>query len=126
MTLWSKGSDSSQAKYRAKKRKLPQDRAMLCTDIQIDEGLPEKAFIKAWNLLVSHRMKHIASFKNLAATTDNLLLKYRADEFVRLLETVGTIKKFDYDFSLKLLDHIEVFNDGRMIVVFLTETRVTI
>ena len=126
MTLWSKDSDSRYAKYRAKNRKLPQERAMLCTDIQIDAGLPEKAFIKAWNLLASHRMRYIASFKNLAATTDNLLLKYRAVEFVRLLEAVGAIKKFDYDFSLKVLDHIEVGNDGRMTVVFLTGTRITI
>lgn len=126
MALWSKDTNSRYAKYRAKNRKLPQERQMLCTDIEIDAGLPEKAFAKAWNLLVSHRMRYIASFKNLVATTDNLLLRYRADEFIQLLETIGAINSFDYDFSLKVLGHIEACSDARLSVVFMTGTRVKI
>ncbi|NLB80719.1 MAG: hypothetical protein GX800_03680 [Clostridiaceae bacterium] len=99
---------------------------MLCTDIEIDAGLPEKSFVKAWNLIFSHRMRYIACFKNSTAKTDDLLIKYRADEFVQLLETIGAINSFDYDFSLKVLDHIEACEDGRLSVEFFTGTRVTI
>lgn len=126
MALWSKAPDSHHAKRRLKKRKLPEERQMLCTDIEIDAGLPERAFVKAWNLLVSHRVRYIASFKNLAATAENPLIRYRANEFIRLLEMESGAKQFDYAFSLKVLDHFEVCDDGKLSVVFLMRTKFTI
>lgn len=44
MALWSKQPDSSHARYRAKHRKLPAERQMLCTDVEIPAGVPEQAF----------------------------------------------------------------------------------
>ena len=44
----------------------------------------------------------------------------------RLLEERGRIGEFDYDLSRKVLDHIEVTADGKLVVIFSTGTRVTV
>ena len=125
MPLWSKHPDTSHARYRAKHRKLPEERQMLCTDIEIPHDAPERAFVKAWNLIVSHRPRYLAGFKRIAAETDNALLRYRAEELYRMVFEGARQKVFDYALSLKALGHIEVTPDGKLAVIFLTGTRIT-
>jgi len=125
MALWSKDTDSCAAHYRAKHRKLPAGRQMLCTDIQIPVDAPEKAFMKAWNLIISHRLRYAASFHRTAAVSEDMLVRYRANEMIRLLSEVGRIETFDYKLSLKVLDHIEVTPDGKLVVTFLAGTKIT-
>ncbi len=112
--------------YRKNKRKLPQPRQMLCTDIEIEAGKPEKAFIRAWNLLVSKKQRYQATLKRTADTTDDILLRYRATELSRLLDEVGIAKDFDYAFSLFVLDKIEVTTQGKLTVCFLGGVRLTV
>ncbi len=112
--------------YRRNKRKLPQPRQMLCTDIEIDGGKPEKAFIRAWNLLVSKKQRYQASLKHTADTTDDILLRYRATELSRLLDEVGIVKEFDYGFSLAALEKIEVTPQGKLTVCFLGGVKLTV
>ena len=42
------------------------------------------------------------------------------------MEEKGRMKDFDYDLSLRVLDHIEVTTDGKLAVIFLTGSRVTV
>ena len=124
--LTSKAPDSSHRRYyRGKKRKLPQPRQMLCTDIKIPAEEADKAFMRAWNFLISHGLRYGSSFREMAREGKDELIRYRAMEMVRLLER-GRIREFDYDLALKVLDHIEVKVDGRLAVIFLTGTRVTV
>jgi site-specific DNA recombinase len=125
MALWSKDTDSRAAHYRAKHRKLPAERQMFCTDIQIPAEAPEKAFVKAWNLIISHRLRYVASFQRTATISPDILMHYRADEMILLLSEVGRIETFDYELSLKILDHIEGTPDGKLAVIFLTGTKIT-
>ena len=125
--LTSKAPDSSHRRYyREKKRKLPAPRQMLCTDIQITAKNANKAFMRAWNLLVGHRMRYAASYREMARDGKDALVRYRAGEMARLLEERGKLREFDYDLSRKVLDHIEVTADGKLAVIFLTRTRVTV
>ncbi len=125
MALWSKNPDNRVTRYRAEHRKLPEERQMFCTDIQISADAPEKAFVKAWNLIVSHRLRYAASFHRIAKTSSDILVRYRANEMMRLLSEVGRIEAFDYELSLRVLDHIEVTPDGKIAVIFLTGTKIT-
>jgi hypothetical protein len=54
------------------------------------------------------------------------LIRYRASEMGRLLGEKDRIREFEYDLALKVLDHIEVTVNGRLAVIFLTGTRVTV
>ena len=98
---------------------------MLCSDSRVPAEEADKAFTRAWNLIVGHGMRYVASFRELARDGENKLIKYRSKEMIRLLDR-GRIREFDYLLANKTLDHIEVTVDGRLAVIFLTGTRVTI
>ena len=83
--LTSKAPDSRFADTK-KKRKLPPPRQMLCTDIQVPAEEADKAFMRAWNFLVSHGLRYAASFREMARDGKDELIRYRAREMGRLLE----------------------------------------
>ena len=125
--LTSKAPDSSYCRYYRKyKRKLPAPRQMLCTDIQVPAEEADKAFVRAWNFLVSHGMRYTASFREMARDGKDELVRYRAREMERLLCDRGRIREFDYGLCNKVLDHVEVTDVGRLAVIFLTGTRVMV
>lgn len=64
--------------YRMKKRILPVPRQMLCTDIRVPTEEADKAFMRAWNFLVSHGLRYTASFREMARDGKDELVRYRA------------------------------------------------
>ncbi len=113
-------------RYRELHRKLPQPRQMLCTDIEIDAGKPEKAFFHAWNLMVSKKLRYQASLKRTVDTTGDALLRYRAGELIRLLDEVGKISEFEYHLMLRVMERIEVTPQEKLSVCFLGGVRITL
>ena len=105
--------------------KLPVPRQMLCTDIRVPVEEVDRAFIRAWNFLVSHGLRYAASYREMARDGKDELIRYRAMEMAKLLDR-GRIREFDYRLMLKVLDHIEVTPVGKLAVIFLTGTRVTV
>ena len=71
-------------------------------------------------------MRYVANFREMARKCKDPLTRYRASEIARLLEERDRTRPFDYDLTRKVLDHIEVTADGKLAVIFLTETRVTV
>ena len=126
MALWSKYPDSRQARYRAKHRKLLKERQMFCTDIQVLAGAPEEAFVRAWDLIVSRGSRYANDLQRTAAESEDMLVRYRVNEMVRLISEIGGIDRFDYKLSLKVLDHIEVTPEGKFAVIFLDGTRIMV
>ncbi len=119
-----KPSDGSRAaKYRAKRRKPLVVREMLCTDITIDIGVPEKAFITAWNQLVDEYDKYLPKWQQIMENGDELQ-RYRARELMHLVKETGHIDSMANELMLKTLDYIEVGVDGSMEVVFLAGIRI--
>ena len=49
---------------------------------------------------------------------------YRAEKFVEYTDGAEPLTKMDTDFMLKTLDHIKVFEDGTLLVVFLDGTEI--
>jgi hypothetical protein len=98
---------------------------MLCTDIQVPAEEADKAFIRAWNFLVSHGLRYAASYREMTRNGKDELIRYRAREMGRLLGR-GRIREFDYELMLRVVSHIEVTVVGRLAVIFLTGTRVTV
>ncbi len=113
-------------KYQRARRKLPQPRQMLCTDILIDGGKPQKAFVTAWNLLVSKKLLYQASLRHIAKTETNALSRYRAEQLIRMIDTVGKIQTYDYPLTLRTLEQIEVNPNGKLSVCFLAGLKITI
>ncbi len=98
---------------------------MLCTDIQIPAGEPERAFIKArtnW-LITKKSICRMAAGYQLGG---DVLKAYRAGEMIRLIEETGHIEMMVYELMMKTLDHILIGMNLSMEVVFMTGTRVRI
>jgi site-specific DNA recombinase len=98
---------------------------MLCTDIRIPAGEPERAFIKAWNRLVDNKETYLLEWQKIVRG-DDLLKAYRTRELIGLVERVRHIESIPYGLMLKTLDHIEIGVDGSMMVVFLAGIMVQI
>ena len=99
---------------------------MLCTDIQVPAGRPEWAFVRAWNQLISHRLRYTASFARIVCETEDPLLRYRATEMAELLAEGQKLVEYDHELALKILDHIEVTAEGKLCVIFLAGTKITV
>ena len=66
------------------------------------------------------------NFRNLARKSKDLLARYQDGEIARLLEDRGRIRAFDFDLTLKVLDHMEMTADVKLAVVFLDGTKIMV
>ncbi len=87
---------------------------------------PKKAFVRAWNQLVSKKTRYQPILQRTADTTDNALTRLRAREMIDLLDNVGRLDDFDYALMLRTLDFIEVQAEDRLSVVFQSGVRISI
>lgn len=117
-TMWRCGS---WRKGEAREEGLPS-----CAQVKIPLDAPEKAFVRAWNLVVSKKLQYGAALRRKVETAEDALIRYRAKEMLRLLDEVGKLPSFNYYFSLKVLDHMELMPDGKLTVVFLSGMRLTV
>lgn len=54
--------------------------------------------------------------------SENLLEGYRTEKFIEYTDGVQLLTEMDTDFMLKTLEHIKVFEDGTLAVMFLDGT----
>lgn len=108
-----------------RRRKDPKPRQKFCTDIQVEEGVPEKAFIKAWNSIVDRYEEYTPAWKE-AIEGDDVLKAYRAREMMSLVRNTGIISEMPYEVMLKTLSHIELGHDDSIKVVFIEEVTIEI
>ena len=116
---------SSQNPEVIRRRKDPEPRQMLCTDIQIGEGMPERAFIRAWNKLVDEYEVFAPVWKE-AVEGDDVLKAYRAREMMSLVKDTGYINEMPYELILKTLSHIEIGHDNTIELVFLAGVNIKV
>ena len=99
---------------------------MLCSDIKIPMDYPKKAFVRAWNQIVSKKTRYQPILQRTVDTTDNALTRLRAREMTELLDKIGRLHDFDYALMLRTLDFIEVHAEDKLSVVFQSGIRISI
>ena len=112
--------------YRERYCKPPEPRQMLCTDVRIEVDRPQKAFCQAWNLVISKKLRYRATLRSIIDGGENDLVRYRADEMLRLIDEVGKIKTFNYSLMLKTLDNVIVNPNGKLTFRFSSGIKVTV
>lgn len=106
--------------------RLRKDNDKPCTDARIPFDRPAQAFRQAWNLMVSKKIRYLATLKRTAEQNENPLVRYRAKDLGILLDEVGRLDGFDYNIYVCTVDRMEVSTDGRVAVIFLAGVRITI
>ena len=84
----------------------------------IDEETLNRAFVIGWNSLVSEKEQHKIRWKE-QQENENLLIKYRATKFLKLIDEVGAVSEMNTDHMLATLECIKVFEDGQLTINFL-------
>ncbi|MBF0778699.1 recombinase family protein [Streptococcus cuniculi] len=90
-----------------------------CQNNHIDEGMLEKAFMKAVELLREHKDDVLDKRQSLENGA-NLLHKHYAKQTYQLLD----LEQFEGNVMNQVLDHISISEDGQIMVVFLEGTEV--
>lgn len=106
--------------------KKPKSRPFLCTDVKIRTERFPKAFMQAWNLIVSKKQRYLPSLQNTAATSDNPLTAYRAEEMIGLLETTGRLEEFDFSLMIRTLDRVDIMPTEKLSFIFQSGIRITV
>ena len=96
---------------------------MGCANRHVEEETLIKAYLMAWNALVENRADFMEQWTE-QLQSENLLEGYRAEKFIEYTDGAETLTEMDTDFMLKTLDHIKVFEDGTLLVVFLDGTEI--
>ena len=92
-----------------------------CTNRHIDEVILIDAFILCWNALLDNREELKKKWET-TAEFGNPLEQYRAVQFADMTEGAKHIKEIDTDFILRTLDHIKVYETGKIIIRFMDGT----
>lgn len=96
---------------------------MGCTNRHVEEETLIKAYLIAWNALVENRKDFMERWKK-QMQSENLLEGYRVEKFIEYTDETEPLTEMDTDFMLKTLDHIKVFENGTLLVVFLDRTEI--
>ena len=96
---------------------------MGCANRHVEEETLIKAYLMAWNALVENREDFMEQWTE-QLQSENLLEGYRAEKFIEYTDEAEPLTEMDTDFMLKTLDHIKVFEDGTLLVVFLDGTEI--
>lgn len=91
-----------------------------CKNKHIDEDVLYKAFVSSFNALVENKEQFIEKWK---AEDGDELNKYKAKEFISIIEIGKRIEEFDIDLYFKMIEKMTVF-EGKIIVRLLDETEV--
>lgn len=96
---------------------------MGCANRHVEEETLIKAYLMAWNALVENREDFMEQWTE-QLQSENLLESYRAEKFIEYTDGAKPLTEMDTDFMMKTLDHIKVFEDGTLLVVFLDGTEI--
>jgi hypothetical protein len=89
----------------------------------VEEETLVKAYLMAWNALVENRENFMERWKE-QMQGENLLEGYRTEKFMEYTDGAEPMTEMDTNFMLKTLEHIKVFEDGTLRVVFLDGTEI--
>lgn len=112
--------------YRERYCKPPKERPMLCTDVRIPIDLPQKAFCRAWNLIVAKKLRYQATLRSTVDNAEDILVRYRAEEMCLLIDEIGKITEFSYPLMLKTLDRVVVNTNGKLSFIFQSGIKITV
>ena len=112
------------AAYRENYSKKPVPRPYVCSDTRVKVARPPKAFVEAWNTLISHRQRYLLMLEA-NRDSDDELLAYHASELLALVQEGRRLKEFDYPIYRKTIDRIDVQPTGKLTFYFKAGIKIT-
>ena len=96
-----------------------------CGSRHIDDAVLYQAFVDVFNAMVEQKEYFLDKWQELR-NNDNVLVRYKARQFSKIITETGRITEFDVDMYFALTEKIVVHGEGRLIVVLLDGSEVEI
>ena len=94
-----------------------------CNSSHIDDKVLYLAFINTFNAMIENKDYFMEKWEQ-RLNSENVLVRYKANQFIKLLEKAKPLKEFDMDLYFKLTEKMTVVEDKRIIVSLLDGTEV--
>ena len=94
-----------------------------CENKHIDDEVLYQAFVNVFNVMVENKNYFMEKWQE-RLESDNLLVRYKAKQFMEILAETGVIAEFDVDLYFALVERITMHNGGRLIISLLDGTEV--
>ena len=94
-----------------------------CENRHIDERVLCQAFVSTLNAMIENRDYFLAKWKS-EIRREDVLVGYKAKQFIGILNDDGPIEEFDMDLYFKMIERMTVFEDEKIIVTLLDGTEV--
>ncbi len=92
-----------------------------CGSRHIDDGVLYQAFVDVFNAMVEQKGYFLEKWQKSLAS-NNVLVQYKARQFIRILTEAMVIKEFDVNLYFALTEKITVYENGRLMVSLLDGT----
>lgn len=97
----------------------------LASIIKGDPRVLYQAFINTFNALIENKDYFMEKWKE-NLKSDNLLQRYKAKQFMRILADAEPIEEFDMDLFFRVIEKMAVFEGKKIIITLLDGTEVEV
>jgi len=96
-----------------------------CENKHIDDRVLYQAFINTFNAMIEHKNYFMEKWKE-HLKSDNLLQRYKARQFMRIIENAEPIEAFDMDLFFRIIEKMIVYDNKKIIVTLLDRTEIEV
>jgi len=96
-----------------------------CKNKHIDDKALYKVFVEAFNVMVQNKCYFMEKW-SFRKDDVNALVRYKAGEFIKIIEDAEVIEEFDIDIYFRIIEKMIVFEGNRIIVGLLDGTEVEV
>jgi site-specific DNA recombinase len=94
-----------------------------CENKHIDDRVLYQAFVNTFNAMIENKDYFVEKWK-LHLKSDDLLLRYKAKQFIEITNTVEPIESFDMDLYFRIVEKMIVFEGKNVIITLLDGTEI--
>ena len=94
-----------------------------CESRHIDDGVLYQAFVNTFNAMIENKDYFMEKWKK-HFKSDNLLQRYKAKQFIEIINNAEPIESFDMDLYFMVIEKMTVFEREKIIVTLLEGTEI--
>jgi len=94
-----------------------------CENKHIDNRVLYKVFVETFNAMIENKDYFMEKWKK-EVMSENVLVRYKSKQFMRILADAEVLKEFDIDIYFKIIEKMTVYQGNKIIVTLLDGTEI--
>jgi site-specific DNA recombinase len=96
-----------------------------CENTHIDDRVLYQAFINTFNAMIENKDYFMEKWRE-GIKSENVLVRYKAKQFMKIIEKAEVIKEFDKDLYYMVIEKMTVYQGNKIIVTLLEGTEIEV